>query len=97
VFTSNREHIARLAVSNALPTIAEGRGLAEAGVLMSYGAVEAPLTLRIAVLVDKILKGANPGELPIEQPSKFELVINLKTAKALGLTIHNRCWRARTR
>ena len=87
LFTSNRERIARLAVRNGLPTIGEGRGLAEAGVLMSYGAVEGPLMLRIAVLVDKILKGANPGELPIEQPSKFELVINLETAKALGLTI----------
>ena len=87
LFISNREQIARLALSNALPSIAEGRVEAEAGVLMSYGAIVAPLTSRIAVLVDKILKGANPGDLPIEQPSKFELVINLKTANALGLTI----------
>jgi putative ABC transport system substrate-binding protein len=87
LFVSNRERIARLAVSNALPTIAEERVFAEAGMLASYGAVVAPLTFRVAVLVDKILKGANPGDLPIEQPSKFELVINLKTAKALGLTI----------
>ena len=66
-----------------------GRSLfhAELGYLLSYGASSAGWAHRSAYFVDKILKGANPGDLPVEQPTKFELVINLKTAKALGLTI----------
>jgi putative ABC transport system substrate-binding protein len=87
MFSSNREQIGRLAVQYALPTIAEERQFAEAGMLISYGP-NVPATLRIiASYVDRILRGAKPGDLPIEQPTQFELVVNLKTAKALGITI----------
>jgi putative tryptophan/tyrosine transport system substrate-binding protein len=64
-----------------------GRPFAEAGSLLAYGPHPRELCQRSAVMVDKILKGAKPADLPIEQPTKFEFVINLKTAKALGLTI----------
>ena len=63
------------------------RGYTEAGGLMSYWANEVELGRRVATYVDRILKGANPGEMPIEQPTKYDLVINFKTARALGLTI----------
>jgi putative ABC transport system substrate-binding protein len=87
MFSSSREQISRLAMQYALPTIAEERRIAEAGMLMSYGP-NVPATDRIiASYIDRILRGAKPGDLPIAQPTKFEFVINMKTAKALGLTI----------
>jgi len=70
-----------------LPSVCGGREYVDAGLLVSYGPDYAALFRRVAVYVDKILKGSKPGDLPIEQPTKFELVINKKTAKALGLTI----------
>ena len=83
----NVRQLADLAVKSRLPTIYSFRFFVEAGGLMSYAADLIDIWRRTAVFVDKILKGAKPGDLPIEQPTKFELVINLKTAKALGLTI----------
>jgi putative ABC transport system substrate-binding protein len=87
VFIDNRTRIARLAEKARLPAVYGIREHAEAGGLMFYGANPADLNRHAAIFVDKILKGTKPGDLPVEQPTKFELVINLKTAKALGLTI----------
>jgi putative tryptophan/tyrosine transport system substrate-binding protein len=82
-----RPRIVEFAIKNRLPTIHTSRGAAETGALMSYGPNLRELFRRAATYVDKILKGAKVSELPVEQPAKFELVVNLKTAKALGLTI----------
>ena len=87
VFIDNRLQIARVAEKARLPAVYGIREHAEAGGLMFYGASPVDLNRRAATFVDKILKGAKPGNLPVEQPTKFELVINLKTAKGLGLTI----------
>ena len=87
MLTANRLRIADLALKNRLPTISGLSETVEAGGLMSYGPHYGDLYRRAATLVHKILRGAKPADLPIEQPTKFEMVINLKTAKALGLTI----------
>jgi putative tryptophan/tyrosine transport system substrate-binding protein len=84
---NQRYRIAELSIAHRLPTSGTHRGWAEGGVLMSYGTDFVELFRHGAVLVDKILKGAKPAALPVEQPTKFELAINVKTARALGLTI----------
>jgi putative ABC transport system substrate-binding protein len=83
----NTPRIVALATKRRLPAISSGRGWAESGGLMSYGPRASDMAKLTATYVDKVLKGAKPADLPVEQPSKFELVINMKTAKALGLTI----------
>ena len=87
LFLAHRRVVADLAITHRLPMMAAAKGYAEAGALVSYGTDYPDLFRRAAIYVDKILRGAKPADLPIEQPTKFELVINLKTAKALGLTI----------
>jgi ABC-type uncharacterized transport system substrate-binding protein len=84
---SARPQIIQLAARHRMPTVYETRLFPDAGGLLSYGPLAQERFERMAVYVDRILRGAQPGDLPIEQPTKFELVINLKTAKALGLTI----------
>jgi putative ABC transport system substrate-binding protein len=87
VFRAQRHQITALAAKNRLPAVYGLREEAEAGGLIAYGASVPQLYRRAATYVDKILKGAKPADLPVEQPTTFELVINLKTAKALGLTV----------
>ena len=87
VILRHTTRIANLAIKNRLPSMYDGGNLVEAGGLASYSSNDADLFKRAAVFVDKILKGAKPADLPVEQPTKFELVINLKTAKQIGLTI----------
>ncbi len=83
----HRIRLSELAVKHRLPTMYNFREMVEAGGLMAYGVNMTDFIGRGAVYVDKILKGAKPADLPVEQPTKFELIINLKTAKALGVTI----------
>jgi putative ABC transport system substrate-binding protein len=87
VFLHNRARLMAFAVEHSLPGVYAYRELVEAGGLMSYGPNYADMHRRAAGFVDKILKGAKPADLPVEQPTAFELVINLKAVKALGLTI----------
>jgi putative tryptophan/tyrosine transport system substrate-binding protein len=84
---SNRKRIADFAVGQQLPSLHGIREFVAAGGLISYGANLADLSRRAAHYVDKIFKGAKPADLPVQQPTKFEMVINLKTAKALGVTV----------
>jgi putative tryptophan/tyrosine transport system substrate-binding protein len=83
----NGKRIAGLTLKRRLPSVYDNRAAVEAGGLMHYGADLADSYRRVAYYVDKILKGTKPADLPVEQPTKFELVINLKTAKQIGLTI----------
>ena len=87
MFYANRVEVAELALKNRLPMMCAVRENVNAGCLMSYSASLTDRFRRAANVVEKILKGAKPGDLPIEQPTKFELVVNLKTASALGITI----------
>jgi putative ABC transport system substrate-binding protein len=87
MFINERRRLVDLAAKNRLPAVYPWREGVDAGGLMAYGPSVSDLFRRAATYVDKILKGAKPGDLPVEQPTKFELIINLKTAKALGLTI----------
>jgi ABC-type uncharacterized transport system substrate-binding protein len=87
LFVVQRERVAQLAAQHRLPGLYPYRLMVEAGGLMAYDSYTSDLQARTASYVDRILKGAKPSDLPVEQPTKFELVINLKTAKALGLTI----------
>jgi putative ABC transport system substrate-binding protein len=87
LFANRREMIAALSLRHAMPTFSWDRGSVESGVLMSYGPNQAEMYRQAGVYVGRILKGEKPADLPVLQPSKFELAINLKTAKALGLTV----------
>jgi len=85
--TSNRKQIVELAAKTRLPSIYAREEFVESGGLMSYGADLDDHYMRAAIYVDKILKGTKPADLPVEQPTKFELIINLKAAKQIGLAI----------
>jgi putative ABC transport system substrate-binding protein len=87
LFAGHRAKLAELAVRHRLPMMADQRAFAMAGGLAAYGVNRPALFRRCAFYVDKILKGAKPADLPVELPTRFELVINLKTAKALGLDV----------
>jgi len=85
--SSRRKEIVDIAVKNRLPVMYTGQGSVEAGGLMTYGVDNRDLDRRAAVYVDKILKGRTPRDLPVEQPIKFEFIVNLNAAKQIGLTI----------
>src|SRR5205823_1089057 len=87
LMNDNEKRIVGFALKSRLPSVYSNREAVEAGGLMYYGADTAESYRRVAYYVDKILKGAKPAELPVEQPTKFEFIINLKAAKQIGLTI----------
>lgn len=87
LITSQRKQILEFGVKSKIPTMFDAAPAVEAGALMAYGPSRAEVSRRAAVYVDKILKGTKPSDLPVEQPTKFELIINLRTAKQIGLTI----------
>ena len=87
LFIDHRQQIADLAIKQRLPSMTELHDYVDAGGLMSYAPNTADSYRRLAVYIDRILKGAKPADLPVEQPTKLELVINLKTAKQIGFTI----------
>ena len=87
VITPNLKRLAGLAAKSRLPSIFHFSEFADAGGLVAYGPDRADMYRRAATYVDKILKGAKPADLPVEQPMRFELVVNMKTAKALGITV----------
>jgi putative ABC transport system substrate-binding protein len=87
MFQANREALAQAALKSGVPTICPERSFVEAGALMSYAADRPAMAARVAYFIDRILKGAKPAELPVEQAAKFELVVNLKTAKALQIRV----------
>ena len=87
MFAQNRQRLLELAISKRLPTAAGGSHFADAGSLLSYGANVGDMCRRSAALVDKILKGRKPADLPVERAHRFELVVNLKTAKQIGVTV----------
>src|SRR5215510_13766463 len=93
--TENKSSTSRQLVD--LPSLFESADYVEAGGLMSYGADRANSYRRVAYFVDRILKGAKPADLPVEQPKKFEFVINLKAAKQIGSRFRPMCWRERIR
>ena len=84
---TNRAQLAQAALKAGMPTICQERSFVDAGALMSYAPDRKAVLGRVAYFIDRILKGAKPADLPVEQAAKFELVVNLKTAKALGLAI----------
>ena len=90
LMNASQKRIAGMALKSRLPSVYGNREFVDAGGLMSYGADQTDSYRRVAYYVDKILKGAKPADLPVEQPTKFELLINLKTAKQIGLTIPQR-------
>ena len=96
VMNRRRNQVVDLAAKNRLPTIYFQSQYMEVGGLMYYGPNTLDLFRRAASYVDKILKGRKPADLPVEQPVKFEFIINLNAAKRIGLTIPRRCWRGRT-
>jgi putative tryptophan/tyrosine transport system substrate-binding protein len=87
LMNANQKRIIGFAIKSRLPSVYGSRQSVDAGALMSYGGDLADSYRRVAIYVDKILKGTKPSDLPVEQPTKFELMINLKTAKQIGVTI----------